>query len=98
MWTLRRDAAGARLQRLGAADLAAVGGDGGVVRHVLRLERRDPQAAIGEGAAQPGDQQRLADIGAGALEHQRRGQPSKLDARLRLHAGAEVMLYQRSSR
>ena len=33
------DAAGAGLQRLGAADLAAVGGDGGVVGHVLRLER-----------------------------------------------------------
>ena len=41
----RRHAAGARLQRLGAADLAAVGGDGGVVRHVLRLERPHPQAA-----------------------------------------------------
>ena len=46
----RRDAAGARLQRLGAADLAAVGGDRGVVRHVLRLERPHPQPAPGEGA------------------------------------------------
>ena len=64
-----RDARGPRLQRLGAADLAAIGGDGGIVRHVLRLERRDPQAAIGEGAAEAGDDQRLADIGAGAHEH-----------------------------
>ena len=28
---------------LGPADLAAVGGDGGVQRHVLRLERRHPE-------------------------------------------------------
>ncbi len=35
----RRGAAGDGLQRLGAADLAAVDGDGGVVGHVLRLER-----------------------------------------------------------
>ena len=53
----RRDAAGARLQRLGPADLAAVGGDRGVVRHVLRLERPHGQPAPGKGAAQPGDQQ-----------------------------------------
>ena len=36
---------GARLQRLRAADLAAVGGDRGVVRHVLRLERPHLEAA-----------------------------------------------------
>ncbi len=35
----RRDTAGARLQRLGPADLAAIGGDHRIVRHVLRLER-----------------------------------------------------------
>ena len=35
----RRHARRAGLQRLGAADLAAVRGHGGVVRHVLRLER-----------------------------------------------------------
>ena len=42
MCTRRRRAAGQRLQRLGAADLAAVRGDGGVVAHVLRLERPHP--------------------------------------------------------
>ena len=67
----RRDPRGARLQRLGAADLAAIRRDRGIVRHVLRLERPHPQAAIGEGARQRSDDQRFADIGAGALEHQR---------------------------
>ena len=66
----RLAARGAGLQRLRAADLAAIGGDGGVVAHVLRLERRDAQPAIGEGAAEPGDDQRLADVGAGAHEHE----------------------------
>ena len=51
----RRHAGGARLQRLGAADLAAVGRDRGVVRHVLRLERPHPQPALGVGARQPRD-------------------------------------------
>jgi hypothetical protein len=67
----RGDAAGARLQRLGAADLAAVGRHGGVVRHVLRLERADFQPTRGEGAAEAGDDERLADVRAGALKHQR---------------------------
>ena len=44
----RRHARGARLQRLGPADLAAVGCHGGVVRHVLRLERHDANAAVRE--------------------------------------------------
>ena len=65
-----RAAGGAGLQRLGAADLAAVGGDGGVVGHVLRLERGDGEAAGAGGAAEAGDEERLADAGAGALEHQ----------------------------
>ena len=69
----RGDAGGAGLQRLGAADLAAVGGDGGVVGHVLRLERADAEAAVGEGAGEAGDDQGLADVGAGALEHQAEG-------------------------
>ncbi len=43
--------------------------DAGIVRHVLRLERRHLQPAIGEGAAEPGNDQRLADIRAGALDH-----------------------------
>ena len=63
-------AGGAGLERLGAADLAAVGGDGGVVGHVLRLERGDAEAADGDGAAEAGDEEGFADVGAGALEHQ----------------------------
>ena len=49
MCTLGAHARRAGLQRLGAADLAAILGDGGVVRHVLRLERARPgEPAIGE--------------------------------------------------
>ena len=76
----RRHAGGARLQRLGAADLAAVGCDRGVVRHVLRLERPHAHSALGVGARKSGDDQRLADVRAGALEHDRargHGQNSK---------------------
>ena len=69
----RGDAGGAGLEGLGAADLAAVGGDGGVVGHVLRLEGADAQAAVGEGAGEAGDDEGLADVGAGALEHQAEG-------------------------
>ena len=64
-----RDAAGPRLQRLGPADLAAVGRHRRIVRHVLRLEGPHGKTARMEGARQPGDDQRLADVGAGALEH-----------------------------
>ena len=53
-----------------AADFAAIGGDGGVVGHVLWLERGHREAAIGQGAAETGDEERFADIGAGAHEHQ----------------------------
>ena len=67
-----RGAAGARLQRLGTADLAARR-DGGVVGHVLRLERPHRQPPSRKGPAQAGDDQRLADMGAGALDHQGRG-------------------------
>ncbi len=68
--------AGQSLQRLRPADLAGatlrIGrNDGGVVGHVLRLERPHPQAAIGEDAAQTGDQHRLAHVRAAALDHQR---------------------------
>ena len=48
-----RNAGGTRLQRLGAADLAAVGGDRGVVRHVLRLERADTKTTARKSARQP---------------------------------------------
>ena len=61
----------ARLQGLRAADLAAVGGHRRVVRHVLRLERTHGEAARGEGAREPGDDQRFADVRARALEHER---------------------------
>ena len=67
----RRHAGRPRLQRLGAADLAAIGRDGGIVRHVLRLERPDRQPARGKARHRPGHQKRLADIGAGALDHER---------------------------
>ena len=71
MSTVGGSAAGQCLQRRRAADLAAVGGDCRIVRHVLRLERAHDFAAIGEQAAQPRDQQRLADVRAAALDHQR---------------------------
>ncbi len=64
---------GARLQRLGATDLAAVGRHRRVVRHVLRLERPHFQAAPREGAGEACHQQRLADIGARALDHEGAG-------------------------
>ena len=67
---MRLDPGGASLKRLGPPDLAVSGG-GGVVRHVLWLERPDLQPAIGEQPAQPRDDQRLADIGAGAEDHDR---------------------------
>src|SRR5205807_8291636 len=51
--------------------LATLRRHGGIVRHVLRLERSHLEATPGEGARQPRDDQRLADIGAGALQHQR---------------------------
>ena len=66
----RRHPRGARLHRLGAADLAAVDGDRRVVRHVLRLERRDLQPAPHQRPSQSCDQRRLAGIGAGGLDHE----------------------------
>jgi hypothetical protein len=50
---------GQRLQRLRAANLAAVDGDRGIESHVLRLERRDAHAAAVQDAAQGGDQGRF---------------------------------------
>ena len=64
---------GQSLQGLRTADLAAIGCDGRVVRHVLGLERRDRQTAPAKCSAQTSDQHRLADIGAGSLDHQRAG-------------------------
>jgi hypothetical protein len=56
---------------LGPADLAADSGDRSVVGHVLRLERAHAQAEVGEQAAQPRRQHRLAHVRAAALNHQR---------------------------
>ena len=66
---MRRDARSERLRRLRAADLAAIVGDRGIVRHVLRLERPDDEPAIGERATQAGDQHRLADVRPRPLQH-----------------------------
>ena len=62
---------GPGLQRLGAADLATIDGDRRVVGHVLRLEWRNLEPAFPIGAAEPGNDQRLTGIRAGAHEHQR---------------------------
>jgi len=67
----RRPAGGERLQRLGPADFPAFLGDGRIVRHVLRLERGDPEAAAAGDPAEPGDKERLADVRARPLDHQR---------------------------
>ncbi len=64
-----RGAAGQRLHGLGPADLAAIQRHGGVVRHILRLERAYRQTGIGEMTAQAGDKHRFADIRAGPLDH-----------------------------
>ena len=61
------------LERLGAADLAAFRRHGGVVRHVLRLERPDAESAPHQRASEPGDQQRLADARPRALQHEDAG-------------------------
>ncbi|GLE51766.1 hypothetical protein ATCCBAA256_13430 [Mycobacterium montefiorense] len=60
----------AGLNRLGPADFAALGRDRGVVRHVLRLERRDPDSAASQQPAQTRDQNRFSGIGAGARDQQ----------------------------
>ena len=65
----RLGTASACLHRLRPADFAAIRGDRGIVRHVLRLERTHAQPGIAEMAAEPGDKHRLADIRAGALQH-----------------------------
>jgi hypothetical protein len=66
------------------------------------LNGRDRQPALARRPAQARDQQRLADIAAGALDHQRAGhlaasdgRPSEFDALLRLHPVLERMLGQR---
>ena len=71
-----RDPGGASLESLRPSDLAAIGGDGRVVRHVLRLERPDFEAALAEGAGKPRDDDGLAYIGAGPGKHDRAHEPS----------------------
>jgi adenosylcobyric acid synthase len=62
-------AAGPCLQGLRPPDLAALRRHRRVVGHVLRLERPHPPTLPREVAAEPGNDQRLADVGPGALEH-----------------------------
>ncbi len=66
----RRRSRRAGLQRLGAADFAAVHRHRGVVGHVLRLERPHLEPAIGVSTREPRDDQRFADVGTGPLNHQ----------------------------
>ncbi|MNN46735.1 hypothetical protein D3C81_1611270 [compost metagenome] len=67
---VRRQIGGLGLHRLGAADLAAIGGHRRIERHVLRLERRHRHALARQPAAQRGHQGALAGVGGGALHHQ----------------------------
>ena len=57
------------------ADLATLDRHGGIVRHVLRLERRHLQAATHQRPRKPRDDRRLAGVGAGGLDHQRGRRP-----------------------
>ena len=66
-----RDPRRARLKGLRPADFAAIGRDGGVVRHVLRLERADGVSAVGERSQESGGEDRLADVRARPLQHDR---------------------------
>ena len=61
----------ARLERLRPADFPAARARGGVVRHVLRLERGDRDSATARDPAEPGHDRGLPDVRAGALEHER---------------------------
>ena len=67
---VRLDAGGQRLQRLGAADLAAVDRHRRIVRHVLRLERAHAKTPSRPGAREPRDDERLAHVRARSLNHQ----------------------------
>ena len=63
------NAGGLGLDRLGSADFAAIRRDVGVIRHVLRLERRNAQPILPEYATQRRYQHALADVGCRALHH-----------------------------
>ena len=68
---MRLKPASQRLKRLRPPDLAAIHRDGGIVGHILRLERRDRQAPQFQCSTNPSHQHRLADVGACPLDHQR---------------------------
>ena len=63
------------LDCLGAADLATFDSDHGVVGHVLRLERRNPDPAACEQSAQARHHRGLPRVGAGARDQQRPAHP-----------------------
>ena len=69
-WIVARTGIRERLQRLGAADLAAIDGDRRVERHVLRLERRNAHAAPGQYAADCRGEHRFPGVGSATLNHQ----------------------------
>ena len=73
---VRFDAGGLCLQGLRAPDLAAINRHGRVVRHVLRLEWQHAKAAASSGARKAGDDERLAHVRAGSLDHQCAGHRS----------------------
>ena len=62
---------GGRLQRLRAPDLGAADRDRRVVGHVLRLERRDPDAGAGQPPADAGRHDALAGVGRRPAHEQR---------------------------
>ena len=63
------NATGDRLQRLGTANLSAIGSDGGVVRHILWFEGSYPITPAHQRAAQSSHQHGLADIRPCSLQH-----------------------------
>jgi hypothetical protein len=64
---------------LRAADLSTVNGDGGIIGHILRLERCRAIAAFDQRAANPGHQNGFADIRSGTLYHNRFGHMALLE-------------------
>ena len=72
-----------RLYPLGPTDLVARGGDIGVERHVLRLERCHLHPLAGEDAAQSGHDGRLAGVATGAAHHQSGHRAASRRCRLR---------------
>src|SRR5258708_15202227 len=57
-----------RLQRLRPSDFTAVRSNGGIVSHVLGLERPAPQTTLTENTPQSGDQKRAPYISPGNLQ------------------------------